>query len=149
MATTTLGTNIGYQLHLAARLALHEAHEALAGMALTPARVTALLHIRDHPGCDQAALGRFLLVNRSAGMKVANRLAEAGLIERRAGRDRRSLGLFLTPAGDAALDGTLACLAEAEARLCARLAPHERTQFLSLLQKLQPASPALSTGVVI
>ena len=148
MATTTLGTNIGYQLHLAARLALHEAHEALAGMALTPARVTALLHVQDNPGCDQAALGRFLLVNRSAGMKIANRLAECGLIERRAGRDRRSLGLFLTPAGIAALDATLACLAEAEARLCARLAPHERTQFLGLLQKLQPAPSQLSTGVV-
>jgi len=133
-----LGTNIGYQLHLAARFALHEAHAALSGMALTPARVTALIHIRDHPGCDQAALGRFLMVNRSAGMKIANRLAADGLIERRAGRDRRSRGLFLTHCGTQALDDMLACLAQAEARFCARLEPHEQSAFLGLLQKLQP-----------
>jgi len=149
LATDRLGTNIGYQLHLAARFALHEAHEALAAMALTPARVTALIHIRDQPGCDQAALGRFLMINRSAGMKIANRLAECGLIERRQGRDKRSRGLFLTPAGMAALDGTLACLAEAEARFCARLDPDEQSQFLGLLQKLQPVPnehPWLNTG---
>jgi DNA-binding MarR family transcriptional regulator len=144
----TLAQNIGYQLHLVARLADHEARAALSDLELTPARVTALIHIRGNPGCDQSALGRYLMVNRSAGMKIANRLADGGLVDRRAGRDGRSKGLFVTDAGATALTRTLACLADAEARLCARLAPGERETLLGLLHKLKQTEISPPEGTI-
>ncbi|MFP5432659.1 MAG: MarR family transcriptional regulator, partial [Alphaproteobacteria bacterium] len=42
------------------------------------AKFTALLLIRDNPGCDQTALGRALSVNRSSAMKLVNILEERG-----------------------------------------------------------------------
>lgn len=81
-ARLSLAADLGYQLQLAALASSHAARQELAELQLTPARVTALIHIRDQPGCDQTELGNRLLVNRAAGMKIANALAEQGLIER-------------------------------------------------------------------
>ncbi|AKU52268.1 MarR family winged helix-turn-helix transcriptional regulator [Xanthomonas arboricola pv. juglandis] len=139
-ARLALAADLGYQLQLATLASRHAARQELAELHLTPARVTALIHIRDQPGCDQTELGNRLLVNRAAGMKIANTLAEQGLIERLAGRDRRSKGLYLTPLGERTLGTAQGCLARAVARTCTGLQASEQQTLLRLLCKLNASA---------
>ena len=136
MATSELQADLGYQLQLAALTSGYQARTALAELGLTPARATALVHVHEQPGCDQTELGNRLLVNRSAGMKIANALAEQGLIERSEGRDRRSKGLFLTRMGERTLVAARQRLAQACQHTCVGLDAAERRVLLGLLCKL-------------
>ncbi|HKQ81527.1 MAG TPA: MarR family transcriptional regulator [Steroidobacteraceae bacterium] len=142
MTKPNLEADLGYQLQLAALTSGYQARAALVDLDLTPARVTALFHIREQPGCDQTELGNRLLVNRAAGMKIANALAEQGLIERAEGRDRRSKGLLLTSLGERTLHAALQRLAEAGDRTCVGLNATERRTLLTLLSKLNAAATA-------
>ncbi len=130
---------IGYRLDMARCAALRSVHRLLDDTPFRPADTTALLLVRERPGCDQTTLGRALAGNRSVGMKVATRLEARGLLTRGEGRNRRSKGLYLTPAGEAALADLLARHDEAERRLCAALAPGERATLLTLLGKIERA----------
>jgi DNA-binding MarR family transcriptional regulator len=130
---------LGYQLDMARCAALRSLNRLLAEEALRPADTTALLLVREHPGCDQTMLGRALAANRSVGMKVASRLEARGLLMRGAGRDRRSRGLFISADGEVVLDRVLARHARAEARLATHLESGEREQLLRLLGKVQRA----------
>jgi len=130
---------LGYQLDMTRHAALRSLHRLLAGFPLKPADTTALLLIRDQPGCDQTVLGRTLSGNRSVGMKVASRLEAKGLLTRDGGRDRRSKGLFLTPAGESALAEAVRRHDRAEAVLATYLGPGEREMLLVLLAKVQKA----------
>ena len=138
-----LGDLIGYQLHLANLVTLRDARAALATQETTPAKVTALAFIRDNPGCDQSALGRFLDVNRSSAMKMVNALEDRALIERREGRDRRSNGLHLTAGGEQSLTRMIATLVAAEAKLAESLTLPERRELLRLLAKIRDGETAL------
>ena len=128
---------MGYQVHHTHLLAMGGTRQALVGLETTPAKVTALLFLRDHAGCDQTTLARFLSVNRSAAMKLVNNLAARDLIERRQGRDQRSLGLWLKPAGQQFLNRVLDALQEWEEKLSGALAPDERAELLRLLAKVR------------
>ena len=130
---------LGYQLDMARCAALRSLHRLLADLPFRPADTTALLLVREQPGCDQTKLGRVLAGNRSVGMKVASRLEAHGLLTREAGRDGRSKGLYITAAGEAALADLLERHRRAEARLAAYLAPGERKLLLELLAKVQRA----------
>ena len=142
MAPGTLEDNLGYQLQRAARNTLAAGRCALDDLGLTPARVTALMHIADNPGCDQTELGRVLLVNRSAGMKVAGLLSGLGLVERKDGRDRRSKGLFLTAAGARALRDATQRLDQSSATSFGVLDTAEHARLLAILKTLN----AVPTG---
>lgn len=132
-----LGEIVGYRLDMARCAALRSVHRLLADSGYAPADTTALLLIRDLPGCDQAELGRALAGNRSVGMRVASRLEARGLLVRGEGRDRRSKGLHLTAEGEAALAALLPRHQEAEKRLAAALAPGERAALIGLLEKVE------------
>ncbi|HWW65276.1 MAG TPA: MarR family transcriptional regulator [Sphingomonadaceae bacterium] len=130
---------LGYQLDMARCAALRSVRRLLADEPFRPADTTALLLVRDRPGCNQTTLGRILSGNRSVGMKVASRLEAEGLLTRGTGRDRRSKGLFITPEGERVLEALLARHARAEARLATYLTPDERKQLLTLLGKVRRA----------
>jgi len=130
---------VGYRLDMARCAALRSIHRLLDDTGFRPADTTALLLIRERPGCDQSELGRALAGNRSVGMKVATRLEKRGLLIRGEGRNRRSKGLYITPEGEAKLKELLAVHAEAETRLIAGLEPGERALLLSLLSKIEQA----------
>lgn len=134
-----LANILGYQLDMTRHAALRSLHRLLAGFPLKPADTTALLVVRDQPGCDQTVLGRAMSGNRSVGMKVASRLEAKGLLTRDGGRDRRSKGLFLTPEGESALAEALRRHDRAEAVLATYLGPGERETLLVLLAKVQKA----------
>jgi DNA-binding MarR family transcriptional regulator len=135
----TLDEIVGYRLDMARCAALRSVHRLLADTPFRPADTTALLLVRERPGCDQTTLGRALAGNRSVGMKVAARLEARGLLTRGEGRNRRSKGLYLTPMGEAALADLLARHDEAERRLAAALELGEREMLLALLGKIEAA----------
>jgi DNA-binding MarR family transcriptional regulator len=130
---------LGYQLDMARCAAQRSLNRQLAEGALRPADTTALLLVREQPGCDQTALGRALAGNRSVGMKVASRLEARGLLTRGAGRDRRSRGLFISAEGEQMLADLLPRHERAEAQLATYLEPGERALLLQLLGKVQRA----------
>lgn len=135
---------VGFQLHLATMRTGQAARAALAEMATTPAKVTAMLFVADHPGCDQTSLSRYLHVGRSAVMKLLNTLEARGHVERREGRDLRSNGLYLTTAGEDFLGEALAVLERSDREATAALSGPEQEQLLHLLRKLQSGTVALA-----
>jgi DNA-binding MarR family transcriptional regulator len=139
MDSVKLAEIVGYRLDMARCAALRSVHRLLADTGFRPADTTALLLIKERPGCDQTELGHALAGNRSVGMKVATRLEARGLLTRRQGRDRRSKGLYITPQGEAALADLLAVHAQAEARLTAGLSAAEHVMLLWLLDKVERA----------
>lgn len=140
---------VGYQLDMARCAALRTLHRRLAGLALNPADTTALMMVRERPGCDQTILGRALAGNRSVGMKVASRLERRGLLTRDNGRDRRSKGLHITEAGEQMLMELLHRHAHAEALISAYLTAAERDTLLLLLAKVQQAIHDEEAGLTV
>ena len=128
---------LGYQLLMAELQTRDGARTALAGFDISPAKLAALLIVRDNPGCDQTALGVALWINRSSAMKLVNVLTERGLLERQPGRDLRTNALHVTPAGSERIDAMLRCLKDADQGESATLSSDERRQLLYLLQKLR------------
>jgi DNA-binding MarR family transcriptional regulator len=61
------------------------------------AALSALYHVLDHPTVDQ--LCQVLGLTHSGGVRLVDRLADAGLVERGPGADRRSRSVRLTAAG--------------------------------------------------
>ena len=55
----------------------------------------ALVHLQAYPGESVEALRRVLGISQPATVRIADRLAAAGLLERRPGADRRTLALHL------------------------------------------------------
>jgi len=130
---------LGYQLDMTRCAALRSLHRHIGDSGFRPADTTALLLVRERPGCDQTMLGRALAGNRSVGMKVASRLEGQGLLTRGLGRDRRSRGLFITAQGEEVLTDLVDRHRRAEARLVTRLAPGESALLLQLLGKVRQA----------
>lgn len=131
---------VGYRVQQANLLMETDARAALAHFDLSPAKLTALMLIRDNPGCDQTALGRALSINRSSAMKLVNILADKGLVERRPGRDLRTNALMLLPEGVAQVESMLAAVRESDARMTQRLSASEMDSLHSLLARLGPAT---------
>lgn len=130
---------LGYRLQMANLLAIGDARDGLAEHGITPAKLTALLLIRANPGCDQTALGRALMINRSSAMKIVNFLEDKGFIERRPGRNLRTNALHIRVEGDARLAAMLERLEEVDACLSEQLTAGERETLFKLLKKLGPA----------
>lgn len=126
---------LGYQLQMFQLSAQMLARDALARHEISPARVTALLLIRDNQGCTQTALGEVLSVNRSSAMKLVNYLEGRGLVRREAGADLRANALQLTEEGEALVDEYLAALRQADERMLRSLTEEEGRMLIALLVK--------------
>jgi DNA-binding MarR family transcriptional regulator len=93
-----------------------------------------------NPGIRQGAAAEALLIKRSNMTKLVNRLERNGLVRRRAsGRDRRAVGLHLTPVGRRRLGVLLPSLAAHDAESTLPLTPQERRLLVTLLAKLVDA----------
>jgi DNA-binding MarR family transcriptional regulator len=133
-----LQTLVGYRVQQANLLMETDARAALSDFDLSPAKMTALILIRDNPGCDQTALGRALSINRSSAMKLVNILADKGLVERRPGRDLRTNALALLPEGAHQLEAMVAAVRQSDARMTQRLSADELATLHGLLARLGP-----------
>jgi DNA-binding MarR family transcriptional regulator len=108
--------------------------EAAGRAESAPAALAALLHFLDRPSVDR--LRQVLGLTSSGTVRLLDRLADAGYIERQSGADRRSTAIVLTAAGRAA--ATRVCRARAEVldRAMAVLSPAERAEFDNLVAKM-------------
>jgi DNA-binding MarR family transcriptional regulator len=106
-----------------------------------------LSHLAAAEGQSQQALSVALGIHRSAVVALVDDLEQRGLAERRPDPgDRRAYTLFLTPAGRELL-AELRRAADAEdAELLAALDASERSQLISLLQRVA-AAQGLAAGV--
>jgi MarR family transcriptional regulator, negative regulator of the multidrug operon emrRAB len=77
-----------------------------------------------------------LRLTHSATVRLVDRLVEAGLARRREGRDRRSVAVELTPAGQAAAAQAARARAEALEEALAGLDPDERAELARLHAKV-------------
>jgi MarR family transcriptional repressor of emrRAB len=99
-------------------------------------RSAALVHLQAWPGGSIEELRRVLEISQPAAVRVVDRLAADGHLERRRGPDARTLSLHLTPKGDAAADAVLAQRGEALRSMLEQLDEDERARLVPLLERL-------------
>jgi DNA-binding MarR family transcriptional regulator len=109
--------------------------EAMAGAAGHGASGPAALVALDGAagGGSIDALRRLLGITHSGTVRLVDRLAEAGLVERRVGPDARAVSLHLTPPGRRTARRVLAAREAALEQVLAPLSPAQRAQLQSLL----------------
>ena len=88
------------------------------------------------------ALRRVLGLTHSGTVRLVDRLAAAGLVERRVGPDARSVSLSLTPGGRRAARRVLAAREAAAEELLSALAPSDRAQLTRLLGQVMASAAA-------
>ena len=106
-----------------------------------------LSHLAASEGQSQQALSIALGIHRSAVVAAVDDLEQRGLAERRRDPvDRRAYTLYLTPEGRELLAELQRVAEENEAELLTALNPSERSQLISLLQRVAD-SQGLTAGV--
>ena len=112
--------------------------EAAAGQtAAGPAALVTLHHFLGGRSMDdlRSAVG----LTPSGAVRLVDRLAAAGLVERRPGADGRSLALHLTARGRRAARRVLAARADSLARLVSVLDDRDRRALVEVTEKLVAA----------
>jgi MarR family transcriptional repressor of emrRAB len=100
------------------------------------AHAAALVHLGAHSGESVQGLADVLRVSQPAAVKIADRLAADGLVERRIGADRRVRPLRLTARGRRAAGRVLTQRGAALDELLSVLDAAEREALEALLEKL-------------
>ena len=122
-----------FALELARRV--QEAGEAVTPHgASVPAALTALHGLTGGQSID--ALRRVVGLTHSGAVRLVDRLAAAGLVERRVGADGRAVALQLTPEGRRAARRVLARREAAIETALAPLTPRERSELARLHERL-------------
>ena len=124
-------------LSLAATDRFRSAVEASIGRA--GAHAGALVHLDAYPGESVQGLAAVLGVSHPAAVKIADRLAADGLLERHPGANHRTVALHLTADGRRAAASVLSRRADELTDLLSVLAPAERETLEPLLAKLVAA----------
>jgi DNA-binding MarR family transcriptional regulator len=143
---------LGYLLHSAFTRAARITARRF-GSDEHPREAAAIASLNAYGPLSQQQLAKGLNVNRSAMVKLIDRLEERGYVERiRNPADRRAYALHATEAGLASMTEMLPRMAQAEAELTANLssAEHERLNAL-LLALIDPPPPELAnrTGFLL
>lgn len=110
-----------------------------ASLGRAGAHAAALVHLEAYPGDSVQALADVLSVSQPAAVKVVNRLAGDGLVERREGPDGRTRALHLTAAGRDAAARVRADRAARLEEVLRVLGDEERERLEPLLEKLVAA----------
>lgn len=113
-----------------------DATAAAAGRSdSAPAALAALLHFLDRPSVDR--LRQVLGLTSSGTVRLLDRLAESGYIEREEGdADRRSTAIVLTEQGESVARGVCQARADVLNRVLAVLTQQEREVFDALVGKM-------------
>jgi DNA-binding MarR family transcriptional regulator len=102
----------------------------------TDSSAAALNLLALYEGCSNVALSRGLKLSHPATVRLVDKLEAAGLVERRAGADRRSVALFLTQAGRARAREILEARCVALEPIVDILSPEQRTQLDGIAETL-------------
>jgi DNA-binding MarR family transcriptional regulator len=108
--------------------------EAAGRADSAPAALAALLHFLDRPSVD--VLRQVLGLSSSGAVRMLDRLAESGYVERVPGADRRSTAIVLTDAGRLAAEEVCRARAGVLDRATAALSRDERAEFDRLAGKM-------------
>jgi DNA-binding MarR family transcriptional regulator len=87
-------------------------------------------------GCTIEVLRKALNLTHSGTVRLVDRLAGAGLVERRTGPDARSVALHLTPPGRRAVRRVATARDAALERAMTGLTPAQRAQLAALLERV-------------
>jgi DNA-binding MarR family transcriptional regulator len=98
------------------------------------AALSALLHFLDRPAVD--LLRQVLGLTSSGTVRLVDRMAESGYVQRGPGADGRSTSLSLTGAGQAAAEQVAAARAEVLLGALDGLSPAERETLRELMSKM-------------
>lgn len=129
------GANVVGALALVITDRMAAATAAAAGRAdSAPAALAALLHFLRRPTVD--LLRRVLGLTSSGTVRLLDRLAESGLIERLPGTDRRTAEIVLTEAGRVTAEQVCRARADVLNQVLTALSPQERADFSVLAGKL-------------
>ena len=130
---------LGYELRLAQQAVFRDFEQSVGALGISAGRVGVLILVEANPGIAQSPLALAVGLDRSSLVPLLDQLEGAGWLERRAGTDRRSNGLWLTPAGATLLARVKARVRAHEKRIAARLQPAERSELMRLLRLLAGA----------
>jgi MarR family transcriptional repressor of emrRAB len=132
--------NLAGALALALADRMHEAVSNAGGRGASGAAALAAL---DGPaaGASIDALRRIVGLTHSGAVRLVDRLAAAGLVERRVGADQRSVALWLTPPGRRAARRVLA---QREAAVESALAPLTASERAGLVRAAERVLGALA-----
>jgi DNA-binding MarR family transcriptional regulator len=133
-----MSENIGFLLNDSARLFRRAFNARARDSGMTALQWRLLIYLRRNEGIRQGPLAELIEVEPITLSRMVDRLAEAGLVERRADpADRRAWQLFLAPDAEARLDafrGTaLALVDEATAGMSAE----EVDMLYALVERLR------------
>jgi DNA-binding MarR family transcriptional regulator len=147
MPARGLSRRVGFLLVQLGTHAHRRFAERLAALDLHPRHFGMLSHVAASEGQSQQALSIALAIHRSAVVALVDDLEARGLAERRRDpNDRRAYTLYLTPPGRAVLADLERIAEEHEAELLTALDAPERSQLISLLQRVAD-SQGLAPGV--
>ena len=129
---------LGYRLRRAQGAMHRDYMAAVAGLELTQKQTATLWLIHANPGVSQVAVAGALGMDRATMMAVTNRLQARGLVVRKRSKsDRRRQELYLTAAGEKALNRVKTRIIEHENRFKTLFEPAELAALLSALQKFR------------
>ncbi|MFC3690602.1 MarR family winged helix-turn-helix transcriptional regulator [Chenggangzhangella methanolivorans] len=128
----------GYQLAFAARRWRRELDDALGGSGLTDASWRPLVHLgRLGEGARQSDLARSLGIEGPSLVRLLDRLAAAGFLERREdASDRRAKTLHLTPEGRRLVDRLRAVVADVCAAMVEDVAEEDFAACMRVFARL-------------
>jgi DNA-binding MarR family transcriptional regulator len=127
--------NLSGALAVALSDRIHEA--AVASMGLGPSGPAALTALNGSAaGASIDALRRIVGLTHSGAVRLVDRLAGAGHVERRLGADHRSVSLWLTPDGRRAARRLLASREAAVESALSRLTAAERSALERAAEKI-------------
>lgn len=132
-----LADRVGYRLRRAF-LRSNQLFARLAGKAeLAPGQYGVLVLIDGNPGRSQTEVAAASGLDRSTLTLMLDQLAGRSWIERRPGPDRRTISLFVTDEGRAAITAAEPLVAEHEMLVRSGLSPTEIELLLELLGKIE------------
>jgi DNA-binding MarR family transcriptional regulator len=135
---SALNDAIGYQLRRAQLSVFDDFIRSFVEHNIRPSQYGVLTAIDRNPGSSQAAIAQSLAIKRSNFVKLIDEFERRKLVVRRqVANDRRANALYLTKAGQSAVEQFHVIQAAHEARISAVVgSPEERRIFLDQLARL-------------
>ena len=128
---------VGFHIRLAHGAVYRHFTETFADLDLTQKQVSVLWLIDDRPGIAQIELGQLLRMDRATTMTIVNRLQDRDFLRReRSATDGRKQALFLTPAGEQALEKAKLAIREHEEWLKDRFSTEEIDKLVEMLTRI-------------
>jgi len=127
----------GHLIRRAQQMAVAVFMEEAAAFDVTPVQYAILNALMDTPGVDQVTLAARVAFDPATSGSVIARLELKGWVRRESDpRDKRRKLLWLTSAGEQAVEQMTEAVRETQRRIVAPLTPKEQAQLIELLDKL-------------